>query len=71
MFTVNGSVIKLEFPTQEDAKHGAYYLQDRGYCVKLMGSALMVSDIDSADLAIAQQTYAAWIDEDVSEFDLA
>ena len=36
-----------------------------------MGSSLMVSDIDSADLAIAQQTYTAWIDEKVSEFDLA
>ena len=63
--------IKLEFPTDCDAQHGAYYLQDRGYSVKLMGSALMVSDIDSADLAIAQRTYTAWIDEKVSEFDLA
>ena len=63
--------IKLEFLTDCDAQNGAYYLQDRGYCVKLMGSALMVSDIDLADLAIAQRTYTAWIDEKVSEFDLA
>lgn len=42
-----------------------------GISVKLIGSALVVSDIDSADLAIAQQAYTAWIDENVSEFDLA
>ena len=63
--------VKLEFITECDAQHGATYFDDRGYSVKLMGSALMVSDIDSADLAIAQQTYTAWIDEKVSEFDLA
>ena len=63
--------VKLEFITECDAQHGAMYFDDRGYSVKLMGSALMVSDIDSADLAIAQQTYTAWIDDKVSEFDLA
>lgn len=62
---------KLQFRGEQEAAECALYLDDRGYCVKLMGSALMVSDIDSADLAIAQQTYTAWIDEKVSEFDLA
>ena len=62
---------KLQFMGEQEAAECALYLDDRGYCVKLMGSALMVSDIDSADLAIAQQTYTAWIDENVSWFDLA
>ena len=62
---------KLQFSGEQDAAECALYLDDRGYCVKLMGSALMVSDIDSADLAIAQQTYTARIDENVSELDLA
>ena len=62
---------KLRFRSEQEAAECALYLDDRGYCVKLMGSALMVSDIDSADLAIAQQTYTAWIDENVSLFDLA
>lgn len=60
MFTVNGSVIKLEFPTQEDAQHGAYYLQDRGYSVKLMGKALAVDKPDPADLALVMTTYRAF-----------
>lgn len=60
MFTVNGSVIKLEFPTQEDAQHGAYYLQDRGYSVKLMGKALVVERPDQADLALVMTTYRAF-----------
>ena len=64
-------MIKLEFLNECDAQHGAMYFDDRGYCVKLMGAALMVIDIDLADLAIAQLTYTAWIDEKVSEFDLA
>ena len=62
---------KLRFRSEREAAECALYLDDRGYRVKLMGSALMVSDIDSADLAIAQRTYTAWIDEKVSEFDLA
>ena len=37
--------IKLEFPTDCDAQHGAYYLQDRGYSVKLMGKALVAEAI--------------------------
>ena len=62
---------KLRFRSEQEAAECALYLDDRGYCVNLMGAALMVSDIDSADLAIAQRTYTAWIDEMVSEFDLA
>ena len=62
---------KLQFRSEQEAAECALYLDDRGYCVKLMGSSLMVSDIDSADLAIAQRTYTAWIDEKASEFDLA
>ena len=62
---------KLRFRSEREAAECTLYLDDRGYCVKLIGSALVVSDIDSADLAIAQRTYTAWIDEDVSEFDLA
>ena len=62
---------KLRFRSEQEAAECALYLDGRGYCVKLMGAALMVRDIDSADLAIAQQTYTAWIDESVSEFDLA
>jgi len=38
--------IKLEFLTDCDAQHGAYYLQDRGYSVKLMGKALAVGDLE-------------------------
>ena len=63
--------IKLEFPTECDAQHGAYYLQDRGYSVKLMGKAMVVDKPDQADLALVMATYRAWIDEKVSEFDLA
>lgn len=62
---------KLQFRGEQEAAECALYLDDRGYCVKLIGSALMVSDIDSAELAIAQRTYTAWIDEKASEFDLA
>lgn len=61
---------KLQFRSEQEAAECALYLDDRGYCVKLIGSALMVSDIDSVDLVIAQRTYTAWIDENVSEFDL-
>ena len=62
---------KLQFRGEQEAAECALYLDARGYCVRLMGSALMVSDIDSADLAIAQRTYTAWIDDNASEFDLA
>ena len=61
---------KLQFRGEQEAAECALYLDDRGYCVKLMGAALMVSDIDSADLAIAQQTYTAWIDENATDFDM-
>ena len=64
-------MVKLEFLTDCDAQHGAYYLQDRGYGVKLMGKALVVDKPDQADLALVMATYRAWIDEKVSEFDLA
>lgn len=52
--------IKLEFPTDCDAQHGAYYLQDRGYSVKLMGKALVVDKPDAADLALVMTTYRAF-----------
>ena len=64
-------MVKLEFPTDCDAQHGAYYLQDRGYGVKLMGKAMVVDKPDAADLELVMATYRAWIDEKVSEFDLA
>lgn len=52
--------IKLEFITEDDAQHGAYYLQDRGYIVKLMGKALVVDSPDQADLALVMATYRAY-----------
>lgn len=52
--------IKLEFLTECDAQHGAYYLQDRGYCVRLMGKALVVDKPDPADLALVMTTYRAF-----------
>lgn len=52
--------IKLEFITECDAHHGAYYLQDRGYSVKLMGKALVVDSPDQADLALVMATYRAY-----------
>ena len=52
--------IKLEFLTDCDAQHGAYYLQDRGYSVKLMGKALVVDKPDPADLALVMTTYRAF-----------
>ena len=51
--------IKLEFLTECDAQHGAYYLQDRGYSVKLMDKALVVDRPDAADLALVMATYRA------------
>lgn len=52
--------VKLEFLTECDARHGAYYLQDRGYSVKLMGKALVVDKPDPADLALVMTTYRAF-----------
>lgn len=53
-------MIKLEFLTDCDAQHGAYYLQDRGYGVRLMGKALAVDKPDPADLALVMTTYRAF-----------
>ena len=52
--------VKLEFLTDCDAQHGAYYLEDRGYSVKLMGKALVVDRPDPADLALVMTTYRAF-----------
>ena len=52
--------VKLEFLTDCDAQHGAYYLQDRGYSVKLMGKAVVVDKPDPADLALVMTTYRAF-----------
>ena len=52
--------VKLEFITECDVQHGAYYLQDRGYSVKLMGKALVVDKPDQADLALVVVTYRAF-----------
>jgi hypothetical protein len=52
--------VKLEFLTECDAQHGAYYLQDRGYGVKLMGKAMVVDKPDPADLALVMTTYRAF-----------
>ena len=61
-------MIKIEFITEDDAQHGAYYLQDRGYSVKLMGKALVVDSPDQADLALVMATYRAYT-VDLSEGD--
>lgn len=53
-------MIKLEFLTECDAQHGTYYLQDRGYSVRLMGKALVVDRPDPADLALVMTTYRAF-----------
>lgn len=53
-------MIKLEFPTDCDAQLGAYYLQECGYRVKLMGKALVVDRPKSADLALVMTTYQAF-----------
>ena len=39
---------KLQFRGEQEAAECALYLDDRGYRVKLMGSALMVSEFDLA-----------------------
>ena len=61
--------IKLEFLTDCDAQHGAYYLHDRGYSVKLMGKALLADKPDPADLALVMTTYRAFT-VDLAEGDL-
>ncbi|MGL5130789.1 MAG: hypothetical protein ACRC7D_22250 [Aeromonas popoffii] len=53
-------MIKLEFLTECDAQHGAYYLQDRGYGVRLMSKARVVDKPDQADLALVMATYRAF-----------
>lgn len=52
--------IKLEFISDCDAQHGAYYLQGRGYSVKLLGKALVVDKPDAADLALVMTTCRAF-----------
>ena len=52
--------VKLEFITECDAQHGAMYLDDRGYGVKMMGKALVVDKPDQADLALVMATYRAF-----------
>ena len=37
----------------------------------MMGSALVVEQIDANDLAISQVAFTALIDEEVTEFDIA
>lgn len=61
--------VKLEFITECDAQHGAIYLDDRGYIVKLMGKALVVDRPDQADLALVMATYRAFTVE-LNEGDL-
>ena len=53
-------MVKLEFITNCDAQHGAMYLDDRGYRVRLMGKALVVDKPDQADLALVMTTYRAF-----------
>ena len=53
-------MIKLEFLTECDSQHSAYYLQDRGYSVRMMGKALVVDKPDSSDLALMMTTYRAF-----------
>lgn len=60
--------IKLEFLTDCDAQHGAMYLDDRGYKIKLIGKALVVDDQDQPDLALVMATYRAYA-VDLSEGD--
>ena len=61
--------IKLEFPTDCDAQHGAYYLQDRGYSVRVMGKALVADKPDAADLALVMTIYRAFT-VDLAEGDI-
>lgn len=52
--------VKLEFQTEDDARQAAYYLDDRGYDVRLMGKALVIDRPDQADLALVMATYRAF-----------
>jgi hypothetical protein len=52
--------VKLEFITECDAQHGAMYLDDRGYRVKLMRKALVVDKPDQADPALVMTAYRAY-----------
>lgn len=52
--------VKLEFVTEDDAVQGAMYFDDRGYFVRLMGKAVVVDRLDSADLALVMATYRAY-----------
>ena len=51
---------KLQFRSEQEAAECALYLDDRGYCVKLMGKALVVDKPDAADLALVMTTYRAF-----------
>lgn len=52
--------VKLEFMTECDAQQAAYYLDDRGYDVRLLGKALIIDGPDQADLALVMTTYRAY-----------
>lgn len=52
--------LKLEFVDEDDARQAAYYLDDRGYDVKLMGKAVVIDGPDQADLALVMATYRAF-----------
>lgn len=52
--------VKLEFMAEDDARQAAYYLDDRGYDVKLKGKALVIDKPDQADLALVMTTYRAF-----------
>lgn len=62
--------VKLEFMAECDAQQAAYYLDDRGYDVRLLGKALIIDGPDQADLALVQVTYRAYavdiVDGDIS-----
>lgn len=53
-------MIKLEFVDEADAQQAAYYLDDRGYDVTLMGKALVIDGPDQVDLALVMATYRAF-----------
>lgn len=52
--------VKLEFTCEDDARQAAYYLDDRGYDVRLLGKALIIDGPDQADLALVMTTYRAY-----------
>lgn len=53
-------LVKLEFIEEDDARQAAYYLDDRGYDVKMKGKALVIDGPDQADLALVMATYRAF-----------